>query len=425
MALTDFAIIRRSLWTRLFSTVTTVLTVAVAVALMLVLLSMRDAGRKAFSRGPGNMHILVSADASPLVSVLNSVFYAKAPQRAIPFARFKEIAADPRIDFAVPIQQGDSYRGFPTLATTPEFFTRFRPEFDRPWEFASGGAFSNDSDVIVGSEAARVTGLRVGDKLVVTHGQGAHGHGHEHDEHPYKVVGILKPTGSPHDRAVFITLNSTWLIHADEKRHDKSGDKAEEPTLENLTNDEKLITGVYIGVRGREGSGAPPLAGAVFADLRRDPSLTVALPSREIDSLFTIVGNIDRIIIGIALVVLLSSGITIMLALYNSMDQRRRQIAILRVLGASGGRIFGLVLTESAVIGLLGAALGVVLALVGGAIVAGVLRERLGLVIEAGVEPVWGLIVFAGATMLACIAGIIPAVGAYQTPVVHNLRPHA
>src|SRR5262245_43833020 len=135
--MTDFTIILRSLHARLFSTLTTVVSVAVAVALMLVLLSMKDSGQQAFERGSGNMHLLVSADSSPLTSVLNGVFYANPPSRWIAWSRFQEIASDPRITgdpanaslapgFAIPNQQGDSYRGsFPTLATTPDFFSKF------------------------------------------------------------------------------------------------------------------------------------------------------------------------------------------------------------------------------------------------------------------------------------------------------------
>src|SRR5258705_6770351 len=136
--MTDFPIIRRSLIARLFSTVTTIVSVAVAVALMLVLLSMKDSGQRAFERGSGNMHLLVSRDASPLDSVLNGVFYARAPAKPILWPEYERLLKMPIaslggaplsevLEYAIPIQQGDSYRGFPTLATTPDFFTRFRP----------------------------------------------------------------------------------------------------------------------------------------------------------------------------------------------------------------------------------------------------------------------------------------------------------
>ena len=162
MALTDLTIVRRSLTARLFSTIITIALVAVAVALMLVLLAMRDSGKRAYDRGTGNMHILVSADSSPLTSVLNSVFYANAPQRPILWTKYQSLFprdaggfVDRRIDFALPVQQGDSFRGFPTMATVPEFFTSFAPAQGEKFEFAAGNAPAGDFDVVLGSRTNR------------------------------------------------------------------------------------------------------------------------------------------------------------------------------------------------------------------------------------------------------------------------------
>lgn len=463
MALTDLTIVTKSLKARMFSTVTTVMLVGVAVGLMLVLISMRDSARRSFDRGSGNMHILVSADSSPLVSVLNSIFYANAPSRALTWEQYLRIADDPQLEFAVPVQHGDSFRGFPTTATTAEYFKAFQPERDRPFSFAEGKGFSDPFDVVLGSEAAAGTGLKVGDELFITHGRprrahspvqgdtpatggGTGGAGHKHgggaaagsaenaggddihDEFPFRVVGILAPTESPHDRAVFITLDASWVVHADERRHQlagESGAAVEEPTPANLRPEEKLITSVYVGVRGRAGAELPPLVPVVFNKLRKDLALTVALPGQQVLTLFRIVGNIDRIILAIAGAVLVSSSIAIMLAIYNSMNERRRQIAVLRVLGASKGRVFGLIVTESAVIGLLGAVAGLAICVVGSKVVAAALHDRLGLVIEPVLPMVPVLVVVTGSVLLACVAGMIPAVMAYRTSVARNLRPSA
>ncbi|MFN0012392.1 MAG: ABC transporter permease [Phycisphaerales bacterium] len=422
MALTDMGIVVRSLRVRLFSTATTVALVGVSVALMLTILSMREAGRRAFERGTGNMHILVSADASPLVSVLNSVFYARAPQRALEWTRFEQIASDPRVDWAIPVQQGDSFRGFPTMATTPEFFTKFKPDADTEWKLAAGAFFGGHFDVVMGATAARETGVQVGEKIVIAHGMGEGAHGH--DEHAMTVAGVLEPTGSAHDRAVFISVMSTWLIHAEENRLAESADAAE-PTPENLLPAEKQITGAYIAVKGRAGSSAPPMVPVVFNDLRKDPSITVALPGQEIGKLFTIVSNIDQVFVALAAAVLVCSGFAVMLALYNSMDQRRRQIAVLRVLGASRARVFGLILSESAVIGLAGAAAGVLICLVGVQMTASVMKARLGLVIDAAIDPRMAIVVAGGTLLLACVAGLVPAVMGYRTSVARSLRPFA
>jgi putative ABC transport system permease protein len=194
-------------------------------------------------------------------------------------------------------------------------------------------------------------------------------------------------------------------------------------TEADLLDEDMKITGVYLRLVTRGGSDTPANLPQVFDSLRRDGSLTVAQPAQEIAGLFRIVSNIDKLFVGIAGVVMLSSGIAIMLALYNSMEQRRRQIAVLRVLGASQGRVFGLVVTESVLIGLLGAATGAILAVVGANAGAGVLRQSLGLVITPSLPPVELVTVLVATIVLAAVAGMIPAVVAYRTSVARNLRP--
>ncbi len=482
MALTDFTIVTRSLRTRLFSTVTTVLMVAVSVALMLALLSMKDAGRRSFERGPGNMHILVSADTGPLPSVLNAVFYARSPARPITYARFLALVGpgggggggEERpplpLEYAVPTLQGDSYRGFPTMATTPEFFTKFQPDpeadqaADRRWRLEAGRFFEKPFEVVAGAKAAAGAGLKVGDTIYLTHGTGAsragaddgagddhghgdhghddHGHGdhghddHGHDDHghdhppgahvhrefPFKVVGILSPTGAAHDRAVFCDLTSSWILHAHDRR-EREDPKVKTTTEADLQEADKLITGIYMRVKTRPGSDASAGIGQVFEVLRRQVDLTVANPADQVRQLFVIVSNIDQIFLAMAAVVMVCGGLAIMLALYNSMEQRRRQIAVLRVLGASQGRIFGLIVTESAVIGVLGALVGVGACVGGVRVVAAVLKERLGLVLDAGLPLEATLVVVVATVALAAAAGIAPAVAAYRTSVARNLRP--
>ena len=456
-SMTDWTIILRSLRARLFSTITTVVTVAVAVALMLVLLMMRDSGRRAFERGSGNMHLLVSADASPLVSILNGIFYANPPRRPIAWSKYQEIAAKFPLDFAVPTQLGDSYQGNPVLATTPEFFTKFQPVPKEPWKLASGKFFDTEWQVVLGARAAATTGLKLGDQIALTHGAGGSrdtgaskdaqpgpAPGHVHSEFKYTVVGILEPTGSAHDRALFTNLNSTWIIHAFDRReraehaadsskdhdhadhdHDHDHKAHHEPpmTLADITDEDRKVTGLYLRLITREGSDSPANLPQIFDMLRRDPTITVAQPNQEITRLFSIVGNIDQILVGMAGVVMASSGIAIMLALYNSMDQRRRQIAVLRVLGASQTRIFGLVLTESALVGVLGAILGLVISLLGVRIVTAIMRDRLGLVIEPLLSPEVAMLVVVATIALGVLAGFIPALMAYRTPVAKNLKP--
>lgn len=462
--MSDFTIILRSLRARLFSTVITCFTVAVAVGLMLVLLSMRDAGRQAFERGSGNMHLLVSRDQSPLVSILNGIFYAAAPRSPITYAEYDKIASSAPFEYAIPIQLGDSYEArWPAVATSAEFFTGFMPAPDTAWKFAQGRAFQQEMEIVLGSVVASSTGHKLGDTLVLTHGIAQSRRSgeptepgaapHVHNEFKYTIVGILAPTGTIHDRAVFTNLDSTWLIHAFDRREreehaaggaDKHDDHAQHDhkdhdhadhdheheapiTLADITTEDRKITDIYLRLPTRRGSDVSSSIGPVAAALVRDPSynppLTVASPVTEINKLFVIVGSVDQIFVAMAFVVMVSSGIGILLSLYNSMSERRRQIAVLRVLGCPQMRIFGLVITESAVIGAIGAAAGLVLSIAGCWLVAGILKDRLGLVVQPAFTLDLTLFVLLGTVILAALAGVIPAILAYRTPVANNLKP--
>jgi putative ABC transport system permease protein len=427
MPITDTTLIARSLKARLFSTAMTVAVVALGVALMLVLLGMRDAGEKAFSRGKGNMHILISgAQQDPMVTVLNSVFYSGAPRNYMFITKRDDLLATNPLDWAIPTQLGDSFRGLPVLATTEEFFSKFQPADGLPWRFEAGGAFDAPFELVVGAEAARISGLALGDRVSLTHGTPKRDEeAHVHEEFVYEVVGVLAPTATLHDRAVFSDLTSSWILHAHDRRLVAMGPDIPLTTEADLIDEDRKITGLYARVLTRPGMALSAIYQSAFNTLRQDPTITVAAPDQEISKLFTIVGNIDRIIVALAATVLVVGAITVMLVLYQAMEQRRRQIAVLRVLGCTRPRIFGLVVTESAVIGAAGAAAGIALSLLGSRIVAEIMYERLGLVIEPGFEPRIVLGMAVGTIALSALAGLIPAASAYRTSVIRNLRPAA
>jgi len=418
----DLRIVTVSLRSRLLSTLVTMGSVAVAVALLLTMLMLRTAGFDAFQRGSGTMHLLVSADASPLVAVLNGVFYANAPANPISWEKYNQIRSSFPWEWAVPTQQGDSFRGFPVCATSTDFFTKFQPAKGEPWTLREGRFPEKNFEICLGSEAATGSGLRLGQTVRLTHGAGSE-HGHEHAEYPYTVVGILQPTGSAHDRAVFTDLESTWILHAHDRR-EREG-KEGLTSLADLTDADRRITGVLLRFPTRPGSDGSAAIQQQFDTLRRDTSIVVAQPAQQIDRLRSIVGNVDSLFIALGVAVLVSSGISILLALYNSMAERRRQIAVLRALGLPRSRVQGMIIAEACLIGLGGGVAGVVLSVVGGLAAAAMLKARIGLVVQPDVDPRGVLIVLAGAVVLAGCAGILPAVLAYRTPVADHLRPAA
>ena len=454
MAMSDWTIVTRSLQARLFSTALTVLTVAVAVCLLLTILTMRNSGRRAFERGAGDMHLLVSAEQSPLVSVLNNLFYANPPRRYLTWERFEQLKKEAPWAYTVPLSLGDSLGQYPIVATTPEYFTIAKPDVGEAWRLRIGKIFSQDFEVVLGATVADTTGLSIGDTIYPSHGisqreeSATHasthvtkhdGEDHDHDDaapeqelvdgithihrdFPCKIVGLLGPTGGSADRAVFLSIGTNWLMHAHDRRQ-RENPAARKPTMSDLLDEDKKLTAVMLRLQSPGGSETPAALPVFFDKLRKDPTIMVASPRQEIGNLFKIVDNANRVFLAIAGAVFLSSGVAIMLALYNSMQTRQRQLAVLRVLGASSGRIVRLAITESAIIGLAGALIGLVLGLAGAAFASEMVQARLGVIIEPRLAWQHVLIVTVGAVVLACLAGIVPALMAYRVSVSQNLKP--
>ena len=417
MSMSDWNIVTRSMRSRWFSTLLTILTVAIASGLMTLLVSMRSAGEDSFRRGTGNVQILLSKEPGPLASVLNSMFYAQAPGNPILFDEYEQLVSEYPFAWSVPTQLGDSFAGSPVMGTTETFFESFKPATDQSWSLKAGAYFDASFEVVVGSGAASTHHLNIGDSITLDHGSPKTPGGHAHGEFEFVVVGILNPTATAHDRALFTNLDSAWILHAHDRREAQLGHGVETTIKDVIANDRK-ITGIYASLGDRKAA-----LMQVLSALRSDPSWTVANPASTVGGLFKIVSNIDQVLLAMAIAVMFSSGISILVALYNSMDNRRRQIAVLRVLGASKMKVFNLVLTESAMIGVLGGFIGIGIALVAGQVVSGVLQSRVGIVVNPSL-PMDGYLMIVLATIaLSCIAGMIPAMIAYRTPVVRSLRP--
>jgi len=422
----DISIVVKSLSSRRLSTIITAASVAVATALLLTMLSLRTASFEAFQRGTGTTHLLVSADSSPLTAVLNGVFYANAPSNPISWAKYQEIKNAFPYDWAVPTQQGDSFRGYPVAAVGPEFFTRFEPVRGEPWQLAQGQFPSKPFEICLGSTAAVGSGLRLGQKVFLTHGSGTSRegeHAHEHAEYPFTVVGILQPSGSAHDRVLFTDLDSSWILHAQDRREREGVEGL--TTLADLKDEDRKITGILLRLPTRPGRDASAAIQQQFDALRRDTAIVVAQPAQQIDRLRSIIGNVDELFIALGVAVLLSSGISILLSMHNSMAERRKQIALLRALGVARMRITGMILTEATLIGFAGAIGGCALSLIGNAVASGALKARIGLVVDPTLDPRSTVIIVAGAIVLSALAGVLPAITAYRTSVADNLRPEA
>lgn len=393
---------------RPLGTVLTAIYIGLGTALALVVAHGHAATQRSFrDAARGHDLLLAPKNGSALQSVLATLFFVDDPAGTLPWSAWERAQADPRVRAAVPYAMGDTYRGHRVVGTTRAHFDTLCDPRGRPLaEGITGRLFEPEAfEAVVGSLAARTGGLGLGAELQVSHG--TREGGAQHAER-WKVVGVLRPTGTPQDRAVFIPLPTFYEI------------EGHAPAAGAVAGGERRLSAVGLRL------GAPHLRLAAFAEWRdREPDAQPVLPADEVMRLLDgVVAPLVRVLEGVTGLVLLVGGLGILVGLYNTLQGRRREIAILRALGARPGHVFSLIVLEGSVLCALGGLLGLAL---GHGLLAALAPWALaayGVRLEA-VPGLLDLGLLGGVTLLGALAGTLPAWRGYRTPVATHLTPGA
>jgi putative ABC transport system permease protein len=381
----------------------TALYVGLGTALALLVVTARASTERSFQDAARGYDLLLAPqNGSGLQAVLATLFYVDDPAGTLPWSAYETVRGDGRVKVAVPYVMGDTYRGHRVVGTTADHFAVLSDASGRALgDGVTGRLFQADTfEAVVGSLVARAGTLPLGGEFQVTHGKAV---GHVHAER-FRVVGVLRPTGTPQDRAIFIPFESFYRIEG----HDEPGEEGAEKRLS------------AVGVR----LVSPYLRLAVFGELRRDGRGTQpVMPADEVLTLVKdVIGPVDAAFRWTAALVLLVGGLGILVGLYNTLQGRRREIAILRALGARRGHVFLVILFEGALLCLLGGLVGLLL---GHAVLVALGPTALaayGVQLDAGPGPL-DLWLLAGLVLLGLAAAVLPAWRGLTTPVAPNLSP--
>jgi putative ABC transport system permease protein len=399
--MTILRLVWKSLRQHALSTSVTAASIALAGALLMAVWVVKSESQKTFTGVTGGFDAVLGARSSQLQLVLNSVFHLEASPGNLAHADYLDIKKDARVALAVPIAVGDNYQGYRLVGTTPEMFKDAEYAPGRKFTVAKPGRLFDPAlrEAVLGSFAAQRLGLKYGDTFQPYHGI-IFDEKNQHAE-TYVVVGVLEPSNTPADRVIWIPLEGLQKMGG----HDPKA----------ATD----VSAVLVKLRS-------PIAGKQLELLynKQGNRLTFAWPIGSIIAqLFDKISWMDRVLAMIAYLVALVATGSVLASIYNSMNERRREIAILRALGARRGTIFSAVVLESAAISALGMAVAFV---VYGSIVtavAAVIRAQTGVVIEPlAWHPVLALAPV-GMIGLGALAGIVPAWKAYRTDVAENLVP--
>lgn len=479
----------RSIEHRALSSGLTAFMMALGVALVVIVLVIHSVVDHFFRHSSQGYDMIVGATkGGRLQLVLNTVYHLSQPVENLPYRFYKEFLKDDEhpgkfaslVDVAVPLCLGDSYEEFRVVGTTPEMFTAWAPY--QNYEFAAGRNFEHESffEGVIGSVVASSTGLKVGDTFQPTHGIEASEESHKHDA--FTVVGILKPTGTPNDRALFINMEGFYLLrghakdeeeegkgqkadgrsehddhdahgdhHDDEAMHDEH-EHAEHGEMEHEhahDEHEKAAHGEQAAEHAHDEHGhhhehghdhapLPESQREVTAILVRSTNVIASmnlrrminkgneaqavLPAQEIQTLLDmIVGNLRLLLLALTVLIVIEAAIGIMVSIYNSMSDRRREIAVMRSLGARRSTVLSVILLESILLSLGGGAAGWLL---GHAVVAGAspwVQAHTGFAMGAFEFSRWEAILLPSLVLLASLVGYLPGLAAYRTDVAKAL----
>ena len=387
--------------------------ISTGVALVCAVLALRHESERALSRDAGLYDLVAGGKGSPLQLVLSSVYHLDSPTGNIPYKEYERIRSDPRVEWAAPVGLGDNYLGYRIIGTEKHFFDLPDREGNLFFELAEGDVFQDRFDVVLGSQVAQASGLEIGDSFFGTHGLIEVAGAEVHRDFPYRVSGILAPSGTAQDRAIFGTLKSVWEIHETEDLlHSAIQGSA-------IMADHKTRETTAILVRLE----TPGLRLWMADEIREGTDGIAAIPINEIMRFQQgILGPVQKILLAIAGVVVAVSCLTVLITLHQAAERRRRDIAILRSLGAYRREVATLVFSEGLLLTGGGILLGLLIGHGGMAIAVDYFREATGLILNPWRIPsneLYALLIMA---LSGALASTFPAISSYRRTPIDDLQ---
>jgi len=415
------ALAARSLWARRYTALLTILSIATAVLLFLAVENLRQSARASFERTISGTDLIVGARSSPVNLVLYSVFQIGDPTNNITWETYEEIAARPDVAWTVPISLGDTHRGYRVVGTTPEYFERYKYAENRDLNFKDGRAFDDLFDTVLGAQVARELGYDMETSLTLSHGLGATSFVN-HDKKPFKVVGILAPTGTPVDRSVFVSVAAVEAIHLgwQEGTPTPISRAVSQDRLRSLDLQPETATALLIGATSR----------IQLLRLQRDLNtykqepLQAVIPGVALNQLWGTVSIVERALAVVSGFVVAVGLIGVLTSILTTLNERRREMAILRSVGARGRTIVGLLVSEAALIALVGAVLGVVLLYLLMWGLSPYLETRFSISAIRKLPGLTDIYVVVALTAISALLGLIPALVALKRSVSDGLSTH-
>ena len=388
-----FRLALKSLASRRFTVSLAVFAIAVSVMLLLGVERIRTEARASFSNTISGTDLIVGARSGSVPLLLYSVFRIGNATNNISWRSYRELAADPNVAWTIPLSLGDSHRGFRVLGTNSDYFRFFRYARARKLVMAAGKPFDDIFDAVLGAEVASALGYRVGDEIVVDH-------------------------GIPVDRTVHVSLGAIEAIHIDWRGGTPvPGARIDAERVRRMNLQPRAITAFMVGLKTRFATFAVQRK---INEYRGEPLLAI-LPGVALHELWSLMGTAESALAVISVFVVVAGLVGMMTMLMSSLNERRREMAILRSVGARPSHIFALFVFEAVFVSMIGIAVGLALLYAGLVAAQPVIEARYGLFISIGPPTFTEGIYLAGVAAAGCLAGIVPALGALRLSLADGM----
>ena len=393
----------------------TILAIALSVALFLGVEKVRTGAKASFADTISGTDLIVGARSGSVQLLLYSVFRIGNATNNLTWSSYQDVASRPEIAWIVPISLGDSHKQFRVMGTTPEFFNRYKYRSGQSIEFADGKNMSDLFDTVIGADVAATLNYHVGDPIVVAHGLASFT---EHKDQPFKISGILNKTGTPVDRTVIVGLRAIEAIHVDwQEGAQVQGQTTPIDVIRKMKLQPKAVTAALVGIENRL---------QVFGLQRainkynKEPLLAI-LPGVALQELWQIIGIAEVALIGVSAMVVITALIGMMAMIFSSLNERRREMAIFRAMGARPRVILGMLILEAAVIATIGAILGLALMYLGVYIAQPIIDAEFGLWLPSKAPTLNEFLVLAAVIIASIISSVLPALRAYRLSLADGM----
>jgi putative ABC transport system permease protein len=407
----------QSLRNRALTASLTVIAIAFSVTLLLGVEKVRTGARQSFADTISGTDLIVGARSGSIQLLLYSVFRIGNATNNITWKSYEDIAERPEVDWIVPMSLGDSHHGFRVLGTTENYFERYRYRHGQEIAFAAGQPFHDLFDAVIGADVAEALGYKVGDPIVVAHGLGSVSFV-EHADKPFRVAGILAKTGTPVDRTVHVSLEAIEAIHVDwQSGIPQPGQAVSAEEVRKMDLASKAVTAALVGLKSKLATFQLQRA---INNYKAEP-LSAIIPGAALQELWGLVGTAETALAVVSAMVVATALLGMVTMILTTLNERRREMAILRSVGARPITILGLLATEAGLLTLAGVLAGVGLLYV----VLGLLQPYvdrtygLQLAIDPPTTREW--LTLASIVVAGFLAGLLPAMRAYRLSLADGM----